>query len=392
MTAEDKQKIEYWPVERLIPYDKNPRDNSPAVDACAESIKRFGFRGAIEVDKDGVIVCGHTRRLAAMKLGVKEVPVVVDDDLPPELIRARRVADNKISELSTWDEDLLQKEVAALPEFDFGVYGFTSDELNPEPNASTEEDAFDFTGRGDGPEVLAGDVWKVGGQVVACAEPDDADALAAAMKAAKAKRANAMVCAIPRMDAHATGEEARASIAKAFSTAAGAMADGAAFYAFYEDADGYEARGAAMDAGLQVRECLVWDFVKSGGAAKAAENGSRYARAHFPCLYGWKDGAAHKWRTDRKQTTVMDFRPRADASGATPIAAAVYLIRNSCSVKDVVVDPWGGWGTTAVAAARTNRTCVVLEADPRKASVALARLEAETGKAPELKRRNGEQK
>lgn len=124
-----EMRIRMMPVDDLIPYEKNPRRNDKAVDVVAKSIQEFGFRVPIIVDADNVIVCGHTRRLAAMKLGLAEVPVVVADDLTPEQIRAYRLADNRVTELAEWDENLLKEELAKIKGIDLSSLGFDKEML-----------------------------------------------------------------------------------------------------------------------------------------------------------------------------------------------------------------------------------------------------------------------
>lgn len=119
--------VEMWKTSQVKPYDKNPRRNDGAVDAVAASIREFGFKQPIVVDKDGIIIAGHTRHKAAKKLGLKEVPVVVADDLPPEKVKAYRLADNKVGEMAGWDFSLLDRELAELDDLDFDLseFGFS---------------------------------------------------------------------------------------------------------------------------------------------------------------------------------------------------------------------------------------------------------------------------
>src|SRR5215472_9162152 len=134
-------KVELRPIDSIKPYDKNPRDNEAAVDATAESIKAFGFRQPIVVDRDDIIVCGHTRHKAATKLGLRKVPVHVAKDLSPEQIKAYRIADNKTSDLSDWNYELLPIELTELKDmnYDLGSLGFDQDELAQLLNGSVKE-------------------------------------------------------------------------------------------------------------------------------------------------------------------------------------------------------------------------------------------------------------
>lgn len=119
--------VEMWKTSQVKPYDKNPRRNDGAVDAVAASIREFGFQQPIVVDRDGIIIAGHTRHKAARKLGLKEVPVVVADGLSPEKVKAYRLADNKVGELAGWDFSLLDRELAELDELDFDLSEFGFD-------------------------------------------------------------------------------------------------------------------------------------------------------------------------------------------------------------------------------------------------------------------------
>lgn len=137
--------LENWPIKKVKPYDRNPRRNDNAVDAVAASIREFGFRQPIVVDRDGVIIVGHTRLKAAKKLGMKEVPVLVADDLTEEQVKAYRLADNKTGELSGWDFAELEEELAGIAEIDMSEYGFA--ELNSADEAEKAPEAFkEFTG------------------------------------------------------------------------------------------------------------------------------------------------------------------------------------------------------------------------------------------------------
>ena len=130
--------IEQINISELIPYEKNPRINEGAVEYLANSIKEFGFRNPIVIDKDNVIVCGHTRLLAAKRINLETVPCVKADDLTDEQIRAYRLADNKISEFSQWDDKLLSDELDALMDFDMSDFGFFDDDEEDEEAAEEE--------------------------------------------------------------------------------------------------------------------------------------------------------------------------------------------------------------------------------------------------------------
>lgn len=125
-----EMKVVYMAVSELVPYENNPRNNEKAVEAVANSIREFGFKNPIIVDRQKVIVSGHTRRLAALKLGLDQVPVVYADDLTDDQIKAFRLADNRVAEMAAWDEDLLKEEMAKAVDFEFGDYGFDQADLD----------------------------------------------------------------------------------------------------------------------------------------------------------------------------------------------------------------------------------------------------------------------
>jgi len=125
-----EMKVVYMAVSELVPYENNPRNNEKAVEAVANSIREFGFKNPIIVDRQKVIVSGHTRRLAALKLGLDQVPVVYADDLTEDQIKAFRLADNRVAEMAAWDEDLLKEEMAKAVDFEFGDYGFDQKDLD----------------------------------------------------------------------------------------------------------------------------------------------------------------------------------------------------------------------------------------------------------------------
>lgn len=171
--------------------------------------------------------------------------------------------------------------------------------------------------------------------------------------------------------------ELLAFLADAFENAKAVMDDGAAFYVFHADSKGHVFRNALDNVGLVVRECLVW--VKNSLVLGRQD----YQWKHEPCLYGWKDGASHKWYSDRKQTTVLEFdRPTANREHPTmkPVPLLAYLISNSTKTGDVVLDPFGGSGSTLLACEKLGRTCYTMELDPHYCDVIIQRWEDMTGR------------
>lgn len=391
------QRIEQWPISKLLPYARNARTHSDSqVAQIAASIAQFGFTNPVLAGSDGVIVAGHGRLAAAQRLGMETVPVVVLDHLTPTQRRALVIADNRIAENAGWDEDVLRLEFDDLTaaEFDLGLTGFDDDAVADilERGASPKGG---MTPDDDVPEVATttvtktGDVWILGAHRVMCG---DATRSADVGRLCDG-RAVDMFLTDPPYNVDYTGktgsrmtiandsmasDQFRVFLGKAFSAANAAMKPGAVFYIWHADLEGYNFRGAALDIGWQVRQCLVW---KKSSLVIGWQD---YHSIHEPCLYGWKEGAAHLWASDRKQTTVLEFdRPSRSADHPTmkPVALFEYLLLNNTRNRDIVLDAFGGSGTTLIAAERSSRIARLIEVDPKYVDVIVRRWQAWTGQS-----------
>jgi DNA modification methylase len=388
--------IEMRRLSDIKPYPGNPRQNEAAIDLVASSIRTYGFRQPIVVDEFGIIICGHTRYKAALKLGLTEVPVHVARDLTPEQVRAYRIADNKSAERAEWDYDLLPIELTALQDAgcDLGMLGFDADELASILDTGLQEgltDPDEAPALSDEPVTRPGDLWLLGNHRLLCGDATDADCHDMAMAGERAdllitdppygvsyvgKTADALTIANDALE----GEEYRRFLADAFAAAALHLRPGGSFYLWHADTAGLPTRQACAEAGLAVRQCLVW--VKSGMVLGRQD----YQWRHEPCLYGWAEGAAHTWLSDRSQTTVMQFdKPARSAEHPTmkPVALFVYLISNSSRPGERVLDPFGGSGTTLIACEQTGRVAHLVELDPRYCDVIVRRWEKFTGRQAE---------
>lgn len=374
-----RTEIEWMPIGCIKPYDRNPRRNDGAVEALAKSITEFGFKNPIIVDKDLVIIAGHTRLKAAKLLGLKEVPVVVASDLSEAQTRAYRLADNKIGELAEWDDDLLQEELDALEdEFDMEDFGF---------EAEIADDAQVMEGISEPPipdvpeEPISkpGDVWKCGDHMVMCGDATNPHEMARLMDGELAdlavtdppynvdytgKTADALKIENDRM------EESRfvEFLSDAFRTMAENMRGGGAFYIWHADSEGRAFREAVDMSGLDLKQCLIW--VKNSLVLGRQD----YQWIHEPCLYGWKPGASHYFTDDRSLVTVMEQEPM-DLS-----KLMARLISNSSQRGEIVLDPFGGSGSTLLACESLGRRCRTMELDPRYCDVIIKRWEEQTGK------------
>lgn len=388
--------VEMRPVGSIRPYANNPRDNDPAVDAVAASLRAFGWQQPLVLDEQGVIIVGHTRYKAALKLGMTEVPVHVARGLTPEQARAYRLADNQTATLATWDDGKLALELMALQgaDYDLSLTGFPEDELLRLLTAPPAEPLADPDHVPDPPAdpvTRPGDLWLLGRHRLLCGDATKPADLARLLPdgpadllltdppynvAYEGKTAAALTIANDAMDPAAY----RAFLTGALAAAGLHLRPGGAFYLWHADTAGLDVRLSCADAGFRVRQCLVW--VKSVLVLGRQD----YQWKHEPCLYGWADGAAHTWLADRAQTTVLEFdKPARSADHPTtkPADLFAYLIGNSCPPGGLVLDPFGGSGTSLVAAEQTGRAAALVELDPRYCDVVVSRFEAVTGQKAE---------
>lgn len=371
-------------IADVIPYERNPRINDSAVEAVAASIKEFGWRAPIVVDESNVIICGHTRLLSAQRLGLETVPVHIAKGLTPEQVKAYRIADNKTGEIAEWDYDLLPLELADLQQadFDLSLLGFDADELDKLLNgedtvAEGMTDPDEVPETPEEPVSKRGEVYQFGNHRLMCGDSTDNVNVEALMQG---NEANLLLQDPPYNVAYEGGTAEHLTIQNdnmddaaffnfltdAFKCAVDVMVPGASFYIFHADSEGYNFRGACKVAGLQVRQCLVW---KKDSLVLGRQD---YQWAHEPILYGWKDGAAHNWYSDRKQTTVLEFdRPKRSELHPTtkPVEMLVYLIKNSSKRGELVADFFGGSGSTLIACEQTGRKAYLMELDEKYCDV-----------------------
>jgi len=384
MDGENVMEIIEKRLSEIKPYEKNPRRNDEAVKYVAESIKQFGFKVPIVIDSKNIIVAGHTRYKAAKKLSLEQVPCIVADDLTDEQIKAFRLADNKVAEKAEWDFDLLSEELDDLLDFDMTAFGFEDDMLTEEPEV--EEDDFDEE-LPEEPWVKPGDIYQLGNHRLMCGDStvlDDVEKLMGGLQADllltdppynvdyEGKTKEKLKIQNDKMD----NDNFRQFLVDAFSNADMVMKPGAVFYIWHADSEGYNFRGACNDVLWKVRQCLIW-------AKNSMVMGRQdYQWKHEPCLYGWKDGAGHLWASDRKQTTILNFeRPTKNDLHPTmkPIALFDYQIKNNTKGGDIVLDLFGGSGTTIMACEQNGRRAYTMEFDPRYAQVIIERWEKFTG-------------
>ena len=383
-----QERMFYKKTDELIPYVNNPRNNDQAVDAVASSIKNFGFKVPIVIDSKNEIINGHTRLKAAKKLGIEEVPVIVADDLTEDQIKAFRIADNKVAELADWDEELLLAELNMI-EMDMAQFNIDMSELDFEDSSEeVVEDEFDDTPPEE-PQAKYGDIYQLGRHRLMCGDStsvEDVEKLVGGGGVIvdmlltdppynisyEGKTEDALTIQNDSMD----DESFRQFLTNAFFAADNVMKKGAVFYIWHANTEGYNFLGACRDVGWRVRECLIWN------KNQMVVGRQDYQWKHEPCLYGWKDGASHLWASDRKQTTVLDFdKPQRNGVHPTmkPIALFDYQIKNNTKGNDIVLDLFGGSGTTIMACEQNGRRGYSMELDPRYVDVIIKRWEDFTG-------------
>ena len=365
-------------IAEVTPYERNPRNNDQAVEAVAKSIKEFGWRAPLVVDKDHVIICGHTRWKAARQLGLDTVPVHVASDLTPEQIQAYRIADNKTAEIADWNYDLLPLELRELQgaQFDLSLLGFDTSELEELLSTATDEVAAGETDPDAVPEAPEdavserGRVYRLGDHRLMCGDstdPGDTDRLMAGERAdlylvdppynVALTGSNGLTIANDDM----SDSQFREFLNHAFTSAAGALKPGTAFYVFHSDSESANFRLACRDAGLEVHQTLYW--VKNSFVLGRFD----YHYMSESILYGWVPGEAHRWYSDRSQTNILNFAKPTHNDvhpSMKPVEMLVYLVKNSSKRGDVVLDNFGGSGSTLVACEQTGRRCRMMELSP----------------------------
>lgn len=383
-------------VDKIVPYIMNSRTHSDTqVDQLASSIREFGFTNPILVDEQNNLIAGHGRLMAAKKLGMTQVPAIFVTGLDDRKRRALVIADNKLALNAGWDDEILKNELSDLAA-DFGdLMGFSEDELlsiltETNQDGLTDEDAVPDVPLE--PKTRPGDVYQLGAHRVMCG---DSCSMTDMQKLTNDRLVDMWLTDPPYNVAYEgktkdaltiqndemSDDGFRQFLRDAYVTADTVMKPGAVFYIWHADSEGYNFRGAAHDAGWQVRQCLIW---KKSMMVMGRQD---YHWKHEPCLYGWKEGAGHLWATDRKQTTILEFdKPIRNGEHPTmkPVALFEYQLLNNTKGGDIVLDSFGGSGTTLLAAEKNGRVAYLMELDPKYCDVIVQRWEEFTGKKAEL--------
>lgn len=415
-----KLKIEYRKVSELLPYARNARTHSDAqVSQLAASIKEFGFNNPVAIDADGMILCGHGRVMAAQKLGLTEVPTVCLSHLSSTQKKAYILADNKLALNAGWDNDMLKVELEDLKfsNFDLDLVGFSTEELdeimNQDEEPEVEDDDYTVAVPQE-PKAKLGEIYILGKHRLMCGDSTSIQDVEKLMGEGE-YQADLLLTDPPYNVDYEGGTDKKLKIKNdnmedqafrqflidVYKAADHVMKPGAPFYIWHADSEGANFRGAAKDMGWQIRECLIW--VKNSLVLGRQD----YQWRHEPCLYGWKAGAAHYFTDSRAESTVIEDQVNVDKLSKDelktlckklldpgiettiirekkpsindvhptmkPVKLFGRLVKNSSKRNDIVLDLFGGSGTTIVACEQLNRRAYLMELDPAYVDVIIDR-------------------
>ena len=423
-------RVELRRTSEIIPYGQNPRNNDCAVEAVAESIRQFGFRQPIVVDEAGVIIVGHTRWKAAQKLGLDKVPVHVAKDLTPEQIKAYRIADNKVADLSTWDMELLPIELSELQgmDFDLELLGFSEDDLATLLDPGVKEgltDPDEVPEPPDEPITKPGDLWILGEHRLLCGDsgnPEHVDRLLDGAKIqlvntdppynvrVEPRSNNAIAAGLSsfqgtkhhqRFDVERHPEKAKSTHRKMrakdrplendfvsdeefdrllnawFGNIARVLEPGRAFYVWGGYANLANYPPVLKRCGLYFSQGIVWDKEHPVLTRKD------FMGAFELAFYGWREGAAHRFLGPNNVPDLWHVKKISPQKmihlTEKPVELAVRAIQYSSRPGENVLDLFGGSGSTLIAAEQTGRRSFLMELDAAYADVIVQRFEAFTG-------------
>ena len=373
-------------INSIKPYENNPRDNEAAVAFVANSIREFGWKQPIVIDRDGVIIAGHTRYKAAQTLGMKTAPCVIADDLTEDQVKAYRLADNKVGEIATWDFEALEEELDAIEDIDMSDFGFFSekeeeqiveDDFEPEP---PEE-----------PKAKRGEVYQLGDHRLMCGDSTSPEDVAKLMGGKQADfvftdppwnvnygQENERWKQRSILNDSMTTDDFKAFMNNAFKRMSEASKPGAMVYVVMSAQEWGNLMLTLKDNGFHWSSTIIWNKDQLVLSRKD------YHTKYEPIWYGWKEGEGRLCPLkDRKQSDVWDFdRPKRSDEHPTmkPVALVARAITNSSAKGNLVLDLFGGSGTTLIAAEETGRACRMMELDPKYVDVIINRWEQATGK------------
>lgn len=380
------------PLEKLVPYANNARTHSAEqINKLRSSLREFGFINPVIIDRDYGVIAGHGRILAAKEEGIREIPCVFADHLTEAQKKAYIIADNRMAMDAGWDEELLRVEIEALQAeaFDLSLTGFDEKELSDlfKDDADVHEDDFDVEAELKQPVITkAGDVWTLGRHRLVCGDSTKAETFALLMGDRKAN----LVITDPPYNVNYEGSAGKIKndnmaddafyqfLLAAFQNTEAVMADDASIYVFHADTEGLNFRRAFADAGFRLSGACIWK------KQSLVLGRSPYQWQHEPILFGWKKKGRHQWYTGRKESTIWEFdKPKKNGDHPTmkPIPLLAYPIMNSSMSSTLVLDPFGGSGSTLIACEQTDRSCYTIELDEKFCDVIVKRYIEQIGSA-----------
>ena len=389
------ERFEKVNIDKLVPYARNARTHSKEqILQLRASLREFGFVNPVIVDKDLNIIAGHGRIMAAKEEGITEIPCVFAEHLTEAQKRAYIIADNRLALKAGWDTEMLSVEIAELQgsDFDIALLGFDDAELNKLLGGMEDikDDDFDVESELQKPAISKpGDLWLLGKHRLVCGDSTKSDTFALLMDG---KRANLCVTDPPYnvnyegsagkiKNDNMAGDKFYQFLLDAFINIEKNMADDASIYVFHADTEGFNFRKAFSDAGFYLSGCCIWkkDSLVLGR--------SPYQWQHEPVLFGWKKKGRHQWYTGRKETTIWNFdKPKRNGDHPTmkPIPLLAYPILNSSMSNSIVLDPFGGSGSTLIACEQSERICYTVELDEKFCDVIVKRYIEQVGTSKEV--------
>ncbi len=389
ITTERFEKIN---IDELVPYARNARIHSKEqILQLRASLREFGFVNPVIVDRDLNIIAGHGRVMAAKEEGINEAPCVFVEHLTEAQKRAYILADNRLALNAGWDEEMLSVELSELQgvDFDISLLGFDDAELNKLLGdiEGVEDDDFDVEKELQNPAITKpGDIWVLGKHRLICGDSTREETFKLLMEG---KKANLTVTDPPynvnyegsagKIKNDNMGNEAFYDFLLAsFKNMEAVMAKDASIYVFHADTEGLNFRKAFSDAGFYLSGTCIWK------KQSLVLGRSPYQWQHEPVLFGWKKSGKHNWYSDRKQTTIWEFeKPKRNADHPTmkPVALVAYPILNSSLANCIVLDPFGGSGSTLIACEQADRICYMVELDEKFCDVIVKRYIEQVGSA-----------
>lgn len=389
------ERFEKVNIDKLVPYARNARTHSKEqILQLRASLREFGFVNPVIVDKDYNVIAGHGRILAAKEEGIAEIPCVFAEHLTEAQKRAYIIADNRLALNAGWDAEMLSVEIADLQaaDFDVSLLGFDDAELNKLMGdlEDVQDDDFDVDGELQKPVVTKpGDLWLLGKHRLVCGDSTKPEIFDLLMDG---KAAN-LVVTDPPYNVNYEGAAGKIKndnmkneafyqfLLDAFTHTEKVMAKDASIYVFHADTEGLNFRRAFADAGFYLSGTCIWK------KQSLVLGRSPYQWQHEPILFGWKKSGKHAWYSDRKQTTIWEFdKPRKNADHPTmkPVSLVAYPILNSSMTGCIVLDPFGGSGSTLIACEQTERVCHTVELDEKFCDVIVKRYIEQVGSAEKL--------